>query len=74
MFESIKSYFKKTPPDGTLWALWKQNAPQQHRVTSGESLSLLAQRYGVTVKSLKAENDLSSDMVRIGQVLTIPSS
>jgi N-acetylmuramoyl-L-alanine amidase len=74
MFESIKSYFKKTPPDGTLWAQWKQSEPQRHRVSSGESLSLLAQRYGVTVKSLKAENNLSNDMVRIGQVLKIPSS
>jgi N-acetylmuramoyl-L-alanine amidase len=74
MFQSVKSFFKKTPPDGTLWAQWKQSEPQQHRVTSGESLSLLAQRYGVTVKSLKAENNLSTDMVRIGQVLTIPSS
>jgi N-acetylmuramoyl-L-alanine amidase len=74
MFTSIKAFFKKTPPDGTLWAQWKQNAPQQHRVTSGESLSLLAQRYGVTVTRLKSENNLSSDLVRIGQVLTIPSS
>lgn len=74
MFESIKAFFKKTPPDGTLWAQWKTSEPQRHRVSSGESLSLLAQRYGVTVKSLKNENNLSNDMVRIGQVLTIPSS
>ncbi len=74
MFTSIKAFFRKTPPDGTLWAQWKQNAPQQHKVASGESLSLLAQRYGVTVTRLKSENNLSSDLVRIGQVLTIPSS
>lgn len=74
MFLSIKAFFKKTPPDGTLWAQWKQNAPQQHRVASGESLSLLAQRYGVTVTSLKSKNNLSTDMVKVGQMLTIPSS
>ncbi|WP_395338126.1 N-acetylmuramoyl-L-alanine amidase [Ningiella sp. W23] len=74
MFTSIKAFFKKTPPDGTLWAQWKQNEPQQHKVASGESLSLLAQRYGTSVVKLKSENNLSSDMVRIGQVLTIPSS
>ncbi|MFC4701422.1 N-acetylmuramoyl-L-alanine amidase [Glaciecola siphonariae] len=74
MFTSIKAFFKKTPPDGTLWAQWKQNAPQQHKVASGESLSLLAQRYGVTVNRLKSENNLSSDLVRVGQMLTIPSS
>ncbi|MFC3122310.1 N-acetylmuramoyl-L-alanine amidase [Agaribacter flavus] len=74
MFNSIKAYFKQTPPDGTLWAQWKANEPQEHKVSSGESLSLLAQQYGVTVRQLKNENNLSSDVVRIGQVLKIPSS
>lgn len=72
LFESIKRYFKKTPPDGTLWAQWKNEAPDTHKVTSGESLSLLAQRYGVSVRELKKANNLRSDLVRIGQVLTIP--
>ena len=72
MFTSIKRHFKKTPPDGTLWAQWKNEEPVSHRVASGESLSLLAQRYGVSVSELKAENNLRSDLVRIGQVLRIP--
>lgn len=74
VFNAIKAYFKKTPPDGTLWAEWKVDEPQEHRVSSGESLSLLAQQYGVTVRQLKNENKLTSDVVRIGQVLKIPSS
>lgn len=72
MFDAVIAFFKQRPPDGTLWAQRKQNQPWEHTVTSGESLSLLAQRYGVTVKKLKTENQLSSDMVRIGQTLTIP--
>ncbi|MDT0596193.1 N-acetylmuramoyl-L-alanine amidase [Glaciecola petra] len=72
IFRSIKRYFKKTPPDGTLWAKWKNEAPAIHKVTRGESLSLLAQRYGVSVKELKDANGLRSDLVRIGQELTIP--
>jgi len=72
MFNSIKRYFKKTPPDGTLWAEWKHNGPINHTVGNGESLSLLAQRYGVTVRELKKKNNLRSDLVKIGQVLTIP--
>ena len=48
--------------------------PYMDKVRSGESLSLLAQRYNVKVSSIKAANNLNSDMVRIGQVLTIPST
>lgn len=71
MFSAIKSYFRQVPPDGTLWASQKMTN-RTHKVRSGESLSLLAQRYNVKISSLKAVNNLSSDTVRIGQVLTIP--
>ncbi len=72
MFTAIKRYFKKTPPDGTLWAKLKNQAPVEHKVKSGESLSILAQRYGVSVKELKVQNQLKSDLLRINQVLIIP--
>ncbi len=71
MFKATKRYFKQIPPDGTLWAQEKANN-RTHKVRSGESLSLLAQRYNVKVSSIKAANDLSSDVVRVGQVLNIP--
>ena len=72
IFTAVKRHFKKTPPDGTMWAKIKSESPIEHKVSRGESLSVLAQRYGVSVSELKAKNDLSSDMVRIGQVLSIP--
>lgn len=72
LFVSIKRYFRKTPPDGTLWAQQKYAEPIKHKVSRGESLSILAQRYGVSVRELKDENNLTSDLVRIGQVLAIP--
>ena len=71
MFNATKRYFKQVPPDGTLWAQ-EREYNRTHRVRSGESLSLLAQRYNVKVSSIKAANDLSSDVVRVGQVLNIP--
>lgn len=74
IFDAIKRYFKNTPPDGTLWAKWKHDQPIKHTITRGESLSLLAQRYGVSVREIKAENGLSSDLVKIGQVLKIPKA
>lgn len=72
LFESIKQYFRKTPPDGTLWAKQKNQAPIQHTIARGESLSVIAQRYGVSVQQLKVNNNLKSDLVRVGQVLEIP--
>ena len=73
LLSATKRYFQQTPPDGTLWASIKSET-RTHKVRSGESLSLLAQRYNVKVSSIKAANNLNSDMVRIGQVLTIPST
>jgi N-acetylmuramoyl-L-alanine amidase len=71
IFVAIKQHFKIAPPDGSLWAKQKQ-LNRTHKVRSGESLSILAQRYNVRISSLKAVNNLNSDIVRIGQVLTIP--
>lgn len=73
IFDGLKQHFKGSPPDGSLWAKWKQTN-RTHRVRSGESLSLLAQRYNVRVSTLKKANNLITDVVRIGQVLTIPST
>lgn len=73
IFVGIKEYFKKIPPDGTLWASMKTET-RTHKVRSGESLSLLAKRYNVRVSQIKAANNMNGDMVRIGQVLTIPST
>lgn len=48
-------------------------APRQtvHRVRSGENLTRIARRYGVTVRQIKSWNNLSSDSIRPGQRLTI---
>jgi N-acetylmuramoyl-L-alanine amidase len=73
LFNAISRYFKQYPPDGTLWANWKLNN-RSHKVSRGESLSMLAQRYKVSVKQIKQANNLYSDTVRIGQVLVIPRS
>jgi N-acetylmuramoyl-L-alanine amidase len=73
IFAGLKQHFTESPPDGSLWAKLKQDN-RTHRVRSGESLSLLAQRYNVQLSQLKKANNLTTDLVRIGQVLTIPST
>lgn len=45
-----------------------------HRVVRGDTLSGIAKRYGTTVAALRRANNLTSDTIRIGQVLAIPSA
>ncbi len=50
-------------------------APRTHVVRPGESLSSIAQQYGVTVAELMAANAISdANSLRAGQELTIPNS
>ncbi len=43
-----------------------------HVVVRGDTLSGLAQRYGVSVRAIQSANNLSGTQIRIGQRLTIP--
>ncbi|WP_188208240.1 C40 family peptidase [Alkalibacillus aidingensis] len=45
-----------------------------HTVVSGDSLSVIARTYNVTVQDIKSANNLTSDTIRIGQELKIPTS
>ncbi len=50
-----------------------RQAGTQHRVRSGETLSVIARRHGVSVAALQQANRMGKKtMLRIGQVLTIP--
>lgn len=42
-----------------------------HVVSSGQTLSYIARRYGVSVSQLKSWNHLKSDIIRVGQRLVI---
>ncbi|MDL4842678.1 LysM peptidoglycan-binding domain-containing protein [Aquibacillus rhizosphaerae] len=44
-----------------------------YTVVSGDTLFLIAQRFNVTVDQLRALNNLSSDMLLVGQVLKVSS-
>ena len=52
--------------------LFAQAGSTVHVIRKGDTLGHLAVRYGTTVDALKKKNRLTSDMVRIGQKLTIP--
>lgn len=46
----------------------------RHTVAYGDSLFKIAQRYGISVDTLRHANGLRSDQLMVGQVLTIPFS
>ncbi|HOC06060.1 MAG: cell wall hydrolase [Bacillota bacterium] len=46
---------------------------QQHIIKPGDSLWKISRAYGVTIESLKAANNLSSDLIIAGKTLTIPT-
>ena len=48
--------------------------PLRYRVRPGDSLWLLASRYGTTVDRIRRDNRLSSNLLRPGQMLTIHPS
>lgn len=56
----------RTPPP--------QQTPSTHIVKSGDSLWIIARRYGTTTKDIQELNRLSGTMLHIGQVLKIPGS
>lgn len=74
MAQGIMNYFYDAPPEGSLVAWQKANGvvPGSYTVSRGDSLSVIAQRFGVSLSELKAINNLSSNTIHIGQVLNIP--
>lgn len=71
MHQALLNYFISNPPKGSLLA---ERKVRRHTVRSGDSLSKLAKRYRVSVARIKSYNNLSSNTVKIGQVLEIPST
>jgi len=65
----IRNYFMAHPLTGSYFAAVGYKS---HKVRSGESLSVLAQRYNISMSKLKSVNKLKTNALRIGQTLKIP--
>jgi len=68
----VQDYFFLSPPPGTWIAANRQ--PLRHRVVRGDTLGDIANRYQVTVYSLRRANDLQGDVIRVGSELLIPTT
>ena len=67
MFGGIRAYFEENTPPGTRMA-----EQRRHRVVRGDTLSVIADHYDVSMESIKLANNLASDGVNLGDVLKIP--
>jgi len=58
----------------TAYVAARTGSARTHVVVSGENLTTIARRYGVSISAIRGANSLSGDRIRIGQRLTIPRS
>lgn len=70
--DGVQDYFYLSPPPGTYIAANRQ--PVRHRVVRGDTLGGIANRYRVSLYSLRRANGLKSDTIRIGAELLIPTT
>jgi N-acetylmuramoyl-L-alanine amidase len=70
--EGVRDYFQENAPPGTKIAL--ANAERKYTISKGDTLSGIADQYGVSVHTLRVSNKLNSDRLYVGTVLRIPSS
>jgi N-acetylmuramoyl-L-alanine amidase len=79
VFKGIRQHFYQHPPAGTYVAAQVESGAgggfeRQHAVAAGDSLSGIANRYGVSMQRLMQYNNLRSTSVNIGQTLKIPAT
>lgn len=70
---SATSGRKSTSSKSSQKSSQKKTAPKSHNIKSGENLTTIAKKYGVTVNDLRKANGLSGDNIRAGQTLKIPA-
>ena len=68
MLGGVRSYFRTNPPPGTRLAA----SPKRHVISRGDTLSEIAARYRVSVRTLRSHNGLRNDRLKVGDILHIP--
>ena len=77
---AVVKYLKANPPEGKVLSNTARPTPAPvasvttHKVTRGESLSVIAKKYGTTTKQLMSLNNLKSTGLVIGQKLKVPGA
>lgn len=76
ILSGVRDYFEASPPPGTRLALEGPLSRSQaltHIIGRGDTLSKIASRYQVTLRSLRETNHLTNDRIVVGQTIQIPA-
>ena len=68
----VRDYFYSSPPPGTWIAANRDGA--KHIVARGDTLGGIANRYSVSLRSLRNANKINGDVIHVGRELIIPTS
>jgi N-acetylmuramoyl-L-alanine amidase len=71
--EGLENYLKQYPIEGSYFAELKEKNIV-HIVGKGDTLSSIANRYGVSLLALRRANNISSDQIKTGQKIKIPGA
>jgi N-acetylmuramoyl-L-alanine amidase len=75
ILKGLRRYTKDhAPPNAILAKVQNSNSKMTYIIKRGDTLSGIALRYQVSLVDLRKVNGLRSDVLRVGQVLTIPAT
>ncbi len=70
ILKGVKAYFSQQYLPATTM---RQTAQSNYKIKKGDTLSAIAQTYQVSLLALKKINAMTSNRIRVGQVIRIPS-
>lgn len=73
VYRGIQQNVPMPGPGGSQPGTGGSGSAQEYVVKAGDSLWLIAQRFGTTVDAIKSLNGLTTNLIQVGQVLKIPS-
>ena len=74
IFRATEDSLSRTPVTAAVVRKAASGAPSNsvyHKVRRGETLSMIARKYGTTIKKIKKQNNLRTDKIREGQRLRV---
>jgi N-acetylmuramoyl-L-alanine amidase len=74
LYDGIRNYMARSAPPGTLIAWRRERGGLRYTIERGDTLSGIAVRHGTSARLIKEANGISTDSIRIGQVIQIPAS
>jgi N-acetylmuramoyl-L-alanine amidase len=74
IFDGVVAYLGTHPPPGTLLAQQQGKGGTRYVIRRGDTLSEIAEHYSVSARRLREANGLANDVIKVGQVLVIPTT